>query len=172
MEGALVSLSHHHEDALERFLAEFDAQPNQLHGYFCGRDWPIERVVQTLVAWSEGRLLEANYVPCSTWFWEVDGTLAGVINLRHRLSPELEELGGHIGYSVAPSHRRQGVATHMLGAVLERCRHFGIQRTLLTCDAHNRGSCRTIEINGGQLERELWNEELQRKTRYYSIVVP
>ncbi|WP_462363333.1 GNAT family N-acetyltransferase [Pyramidobacter porci] len=43
-----------------------------------------------------------------------DETLAGILEIRHRLTPFLLRYGGHIGYSVLPSQRRQGCATEML----------------------------------------------------------
>lgn len=150
----LTALEARHAAELESFLRDFDAVPDELHGYFCGRDWPIERCVETLAAWARGEQLQEGWVPCSTWFWESGGALQGVVNVRHHLSPGLRELGGHIGYAVAPSHRRRGVATAMLAAVLEPCRRLGIERALLTCDATNVGSWKTIEACGGRLERE------------------
>ena len=92
-----------------------------------------------------------------------------MINVRHELSPALREVGGHIGYCVAPAHRRQGVASAMLAAVLPRCRALGIERALVTCDATNQGSRKTIERNGGVLEREAWSERTQTTQRWYWI---
>jgi predicted acetyltransferase len=169
MKGRLVSLEAHHGDALESFLLEFDSTPEDLHGYFCGRDWTIDRAAVALAAWSRGEDMQEGWVPCSTWFWEADGALQGVINVRHHLSPGLEQVGGNIGYSVAPSHRRKGVATAMLAAVLEPCRHLGIHRALLTCDSDNPASSRTIERNGGVMDREGWVESEQRMQRWYWI---
>ena len=157
----------HAAEVLETFLADFDADPGELHGYFCGRDWPIARAVDTLAAWGRGELLQPGWVPCSTWFWEADGALQGVINVRHHLNAQLEEIGGHIGYSVAPAHRRKGVATAMLAAVLPHCRQLGITRALLTCDTDNIGSRKTIESAGAVLEREGWLERSQTVQRWY-----
>ena len=169
MNGSLVSLAACHAAALETFLQDFDAAPKQLHGYFCGRDWPIEKAVASLQEWSRGENIKSGWVPCSTWFWESEGALMGVINVRHWLSPSLHQTGGHIGYSVAPSHRRKGVATAMLAAVLDNCRKLGIDRVLLTCDANNIASIRTIEVNGGTLEKEEWLASEQRIQRWYWI---
>ena len=167
--STLIGLTHDHKDELETFLAEFDHNPNELHGYFCARDSSIEQAVYLLDAWSRGEALNDGWVPCSTWFWSDGNALQGVINVRHRLTPALETSGGHIGYCVAPSHRRKGVATAMLKAVLPHCRDVGIQRALLTCDRDNWGSARTIEANGGVLNREAWSPSDQRVTRWYHI---
>ena len=167
--GRLVSLAVRHEQALEAFLREFDAVPDELHGYFCHRDDSIEQAVSSLGGWSRGERLKEGWVPSSTWFWEVGETLQGVINVRHRLTPSLEKFGGHIGYAVASSHRRQGVATAMLGAVLGGCRELGLLRALLNCDFDNLASVRTIEANGGALDREGWSESARRMQRWYWI---
>lgn len=162
--GMLVRLGIDHGAPLERFLRDWDSEPENLHGYFCGRDWMIDRVVHALDAWAEGRELNEGWVPCTTRFWEDDGELQGVINIRHHLSPGLRELGGHIGYSVAPSHRRNGVATSMLRAALGVGRQLGIGRALLTVDRQNEASWRAIERNGGVLEceRQIDDGSMQR----------
>ncbi|MET9517835.1 GNAT family N-acetyltransferase [Streptomyces sp. NPDC002994] len=81
-------------------------------------------------------------------------TFLGRIHLRHRLTPQLRETGGHIGYGVRPGARRQGHATAMLRACLPYARELGIESVLLTCDRDNAGSRRAIEANGGVFENE------------------
>jgi predicted acetyltransferase len=169
MTGRLVSLEPTHRDALELFLQDFDRCREEMNGYFLERDADIDSVVADLTDWAAGINLKEGWVPCTTWFWEEDDALQGVINVRHRLSPELEKEGGHIGYSVAPSFRRRGVATRMLSAALSICPSLGIKRALLTCDTNNIGSCRTIETNGGVLERESAETPDKRSSRLYWI---
>lgn len=86
-------------------------------------------------------------------FWITDdGEVVGFIQLRHELNEFLENVGGHIGYSVRPSARRQGHARRALGLVLEEARRLGLQRVLITCDDDNAASARTIESQGGELQ--------------------
>lgn len=88
-------------------------------------------------------------VPCTT-FWYVSGEhYIGTLILRHRLTPELAEVGGHIGYHVVLPWRRQGHATRMLAAGLAESRRFGLDRVLLTCAVDNEPSRRVILANGG-----------------------
>ena len=48
----------------------------------------------------------------SDYFWITDGDeMVGFLALRHELTPWLLEEGGHIGYSVRPSRRREGHAS-------------------------------------------------------------
>jgi predicted acetyltransferase len=88
-------------------------------------------------------------VPIST-LWYIDGvTYLGTVIIRHRLTPELTRRGGHIGYHVAPQHRRQGHATAMLAAAIAHCRDtLGLTRILVTCAESNTASRRVIESSG------------------------
>ena len=97
-----------------------------------------------------------NHMVAHSTFWLVDAEreILGVVNLRHRLTQGLRDHGGHIGYGVRPSARRRGVATRMLALTLGEARRLGLDRVLLTCDADNVGSRRTIERNGGVFESE------------------
>jgi predicted acetyltransferase len=153
-QGELVSLCLEHKDALNTFLREFEISEDELHGYFIDRSTNIEKVIATLEAWNRGEELPDGWVPNTTWFWESDGTIQGVINVRHHLTAWLEENGGHIGYSVSPSQRQQGVATAMLRSALIKCTEFEIMKAMLICDSDNVGSRRAIEANNGILQRE------------------
>ena len=84
-----------------------------------------------------------------------DGTLVGMIQIRHALNDYLRRFGGHIGYSVRKGERRKGYAGEMLHLALEKCREMGISRVLVTCDRENTASARTILSNGGRLEGEV-----------------
>jgi predicted acetyltransferase len=86
----------------------------------------------------------------STIFWYVSGEYyLGTLVIRHRLTPDLAEVGGHIGYHVVAPWQRQGHATRMLSAGLAQCRQLGLDRVLLTCAADNEPSRRVILANGG-----------------------
>ncbi len=95
-----------------------------------------------------------GYVP-STNLWLVDGgDYLGRIGVRHRLTAQLLQGGGHIGYDVRPSARRRGHATAMLAGALSVARELGIGPALVTCTVDNVGSRGVIERNGGVLEDE------------------
>ncbi|AWS48682.1 GNAT family N-acetyltransferase [Streptosporangium sp. 'caverna'] len=91
-----------------------------------------------------------GFVPMTTLWWAEGERLLGRLAIRHRLIPALEKDGGHIGYDVRPSVRRQGHATAMLAAALPIARSLGITEALLTCDDTNTASQRVIEANGGR----------------------
>ena len=95
-----------------------------------------------------------GHVPCTTLWWLDGDQYLGHIAIRHRLTPWLREYGGHIGYDVPPSKRRQGHATRMLRAALPVAHRIGIDEALITCDTDNVGSRKVIEANGGRFEDE------------------
>lgn len=81
-----------------------------------------------------------------------DDAIIGFLRFTYELNDFLREVGGHIGYSVRPSRRREGHASRALGLALDRARARGIDRVLVTCDTDNVASARTIESQGGVLE--------------------
>ena len=50
-------------------------------------------------------------VPSTYYLILSDEEVVGTISMRHYLTKDLEEFGGHIGYSITPSARRKGYAT-------------------------------------------------------------
>lgn len=105
----------------------------------------------SLLAW-ERETPRPDWVTC-TFLWITDGEeVIGSIAVRHRLTEWLLDQGGHIGYSIRPSRRREGHASRALAIGLDRARDLGLDRVLLTCDLDNDASRRTIEANGGVLE--------------------
>lgn len=98
-------------------------------------------------------------VPCTT-FWYISGKhYLGTLIVRHRLTPELAEVGGHVGYHVVTPWRRRGHATRMLAAGLVECRRLGLEHVLLTCAAENEPSRRVIIANGGVHDGRIRGED-------------
>ncbi|GAA1144646.1 MULTISPECIES: GNAT family N-acetyltransferase [Microbacterium] len=86
-------------------------------------------------------------------YWIVDDAeVIGFLSFRHDLNEWLREAGGHIGYAVRESRRRQGYASKALALALDRAREIGLDRVLVTCDDDNVASARTIEGAGGVLQ--------------------
>ncbi len=106
--------------------------------------------------------LPEKMVHCSYFWITEDGEFVGYLALRHSLTPWLLEEGGHIGFSVRPSRRRQGHARRALALSLIEAKALGLDRVLVTCDDDNEGSRRTIEACGGVFE-----DQRKRKLRYW-----
>ncbi len=101
---------------------------------------------------AQGKNLPEGYVPC-TLLWLMDGEeVVGMVRIRHCLSEELRQMGGHIGYGIKPSKWRQGYGERQLRLALPAAKALGIKRALITCNDNNIGSARIIEKNGGELE--------------------
>ena len=168
----LTRLGLDHGPALEDFLQDFLRHDEQrIPAWFLGFNRPIAEAVATLDAWSRGEQLNPGQVPGTTYFEVQDGALLGVLNLRHTLSERTRYFGGHIGYSVRPSARRQGLATRMLAEALPRARALGLDAVLLTCAPDNVASIRVIEQNGGVLEAEEFFAPENRVVRRYWIAL-
>ena len=80
----------------------------------------------------------------------------GQASIRPDLSTSyLLTYGGHIGYSIRPSQRRQGHGKTILALTLSASRQMGLKRVLVTCDSDNIGSRKIIEHNGGRFESAM-----------------
>ena len=99
-----------------------------------------------------------GFVPATTLWWIEGSEYLGRLSIRHRLTPRLVEVGGHIGYDIRASARRRGHATAMLRAALPVAHALGIEPALITCDHDNIGSKRVIENNGGVFEDRRGNK--------------
>ena len=91
-----------------------------------------------------------DIVPMDSYFIESNGRMLGEVYIRHRLTPHLEQIGGHIGYKVRPSARNRGVATAALRLALKQLATLGVQRALVTCNTTNAASAKVIERCAGQ----------------------
>ncbi|WP_406279478.1 GNAT family N-acetyltransferase [Nocardia sp. NBC_00881] len=117
--------------------------------YRAGMLWDDYLIVQHNA--SAGVGLPPEMVPYTFLMAEVNGVFVGSSDIRHTLSDELMRWGGHVGYVVAPQHRRRGYATEILRQTLVKAKDLGIGSARLTCRQENIGSRRVIETWGGQL---------------------
>lgn len=86
---------------------------------------------------SSGIGLNPGYVP-NTIYWLVNNNqYIGTFDLRHYLTPNLEQTGGHIAYQIRPSAQRKGFAYNGLKLCLEKAHDMNIEQVLVTCDAEN-----------------------------------
>ena len=120
-----------------------------------------------------GAVLPEGHVRCDH-FWITEGDqVVGFLSFRRELNDYLRRFGGHIGYSVIPSRRREGIVREALRLALRFAKAEGYERVMLTCDDDNIGSIRTIEGAGGELEDVIdAPEDGQPRVRRYWIDIP
>ncbi|HET7328993.1 MAG TPA: GNAT family N-acetyltransferase [Nocardioidaceae bacterium] len=123
----------------------------------------FERFVARLVAFADPATeLPHGYVHNTQLWWVADDDYLGRLSIRHELTEPLLTWGGHIGYAVKPTARRQGHATAMLASALPIAHGLGIDPVLVTCDTDHVASRRVIESAGGRYE-----DTRQGKLRYW-----
>jgi predicted acetyltransferase len=133
-------------------IREFQAEGHYLH-------WEVDVLATNFDCFVEELTRKATHpaperVPESI-FWLIaddEQTYIGRVSLRHALNEALKIIGGHIGYDIRPSLRRQGYGSLICKLVLNEARILGLGRVMLTCDEDNTASRKIIEANGGQLD--------------------
>ncbi len=88
--------------------------------------------LRRLLDGARGIGLSPGRVPYST-FWLTSGRHPiGRSIVRHYLTPDLEDEGGHVGYDIRPSERLKGHGKLNLRLTLAEARKLGLDRALLT----------------------------------------
>lgn len=157
----LVYPKYSHQEAMERYIKEskeYDQIPINGGGLYENFD-DFEQWIKKEKQMHLGIHLEPGFVPGTTYLYKEDDAIIGTINIRHCLNDFLLQQGGHIGYSIHPTKRRQGYATRMLQEALQICKQWEIWPVLITCNKENIASKKTIEKCGGRLENEYYDKE-------------
>jgi predicted acetyltransferase len=128
------------------------------YGLHCGYDIDeFDKVLKDTEDFSNNINLPEGKVGATTyWLMKKNNRkILGAINIRHSLNEFLINFGGHIGYGIRPTERKNGYATKMLNLSFEKCKKLNLNRVLITCDKKNIASARVILLNGGILENEI-----------------
>jgi predicted acetyltransferase len=174
MRASAVPPSASIEAAFLEMLADFEAHDPHNAEHYAPARHGFAAYVRGLLDEEHGKNLREGWVPCThRWLIASTGAVVGVARLRHSIStPFLAENGGHIGYDVAPSHRRKGYGHLALSTALSEARRIGLTRVLLCTGQDNAASRAVIERQGGELETvsysKFWGEQLCR----YWVRVP
>ena len=81
----------------------------------------------------KGINLTPNHVSQTTFWLLDDEEYIGTFALRHDLTEQLKEIGGHIVYQIKPSKQKQGYATKGLLLCLNEALRSGLEQILITC---------------------------------------
>ena len=110
--------------------------------------------------------LNSKLVPTTYYLILSDDEVVGNISIRHYLTKDLEEFGGHVGYCIKPSSRRKGYAKEALKLLLNLYKDK-YDDILIMCEDDNIASNRTILVNGGILINKI--EKFGLKINRYII---
>lgn len=164
----LILPSIEHKDEIMNYRKKFVENQDSLDGTsYLINHTNFEEWLSSINNNSPKETVREGSVPATTFIAvSQEGSLVGMISIRHQLNDYLFHFGGHVGYSVRKSVRRKEFATEMLAMALIECKKLNINRVLITCDKNNLASAKTILNNGGILENELL-EGKKIKQRYW-----
>ncbi|WP_342420445.1 GNAT family N-acetyltransferase [Paenibacillus sp. FSL E2-0178] len=164
IQGSEVALVEPSEALREPYLAFYEEWKASGESFV---PWVVEidpadfaGMLQSLREHAGGENIKDGWVSSSTfWLVTTDQRVVGAVNIRHWLTEALLRTGGHIGYGVVLSERRQGYASELLKQALLKAAELGIEKALVVCDAVNTASERTIRKNGGVEDSEYIEED-------------
>jgi len=124
--------------------------------------------IKKLKLQSKGVFSQTGKVP-QTVFWLVEkNKFIGKLSIRHKLTPYLRKIGGHIGYYIRHEQRGKGYGKLILKLGLKKAKLLDIKNVLVTCDASNIKSKKVIEGNGGKFAGKIkQGKKLPDKLKYW-----
>jgi predicted acetyltransferase len=173
MEIVLTAMSPGRDAEFEEMLAEFRAagEIDVYKGHHAIAWQGYAAFYDLMSRMKSGGYPTPDIVPMDSYFIEVEGRIVGELYIRHRLSPRLEKIGGHVGYKVSPTQRNRGIAKAALRLALHLLRQEGLEQALVTCNDTNAASARVIEICGG-IRIENAETEQGTERRYWVPTSP
>jgi predicted acetyltransferase len=132
-------------------------------------DGDFEDYLRRMQNLAKGENVPDDDVPRHTYFLFCGEKIIGRSELRRTLNAELELKGGHIGADIRRSERKKGYGTLILKLTLEKAGEIGLKRVLVSCNAQNTASAKTIEKCGGVLEKQAVYKETGILVSHYWI---
>lgn len=138
-------------------LLSFPADENG----FMNDAWDIDRrkvpeYLDSLHDMSRGVGLRDGYVPMTKYALVNDaGELVGIFNIRHRLTKQLRNGAGHIGYGIAPAYRNRGYATEGLRLCLDKAKDIISEDVVLMSALKSNSASLAVQMkNGARIDHE------------------
>ena len=130
-----------------------------------------EKWIKKVIADIDIANIESGRVPAFTYFYvrETDNKIIGMINIRLALNDFLRNEGGHIGYCIRPTERKQHYATNMLNEALAYCKIIGLNNIIVSCDKSNIASANVIKNCCGILDAEFYSDTFNEVIQRYMI---
>lgn len=112
--------------------------------------------------------VDKQYASQSSYFVvDENDRLIGGASIRHYLTVDGYNFGGHIGYGVRPSERRKGYGTEILQLALKEAKKLKIYKVLLVALETNILSNKVIQKCGGILENKVKDSDNSIINRYW-----
>ncbi len=103
------------------------------------------------------------WVNAHLFFLVNDTEILWALQIRHHINtPNLLENWWHIGYGIAPKHRRKWYATQMLKLWLLEAKKLWLDKVMISCNIDNVWSRKVIENNSWVFERFNKDWDLRR----------
>jgi predicted acetyltransferase len=118
---------------------------------------------------SNGINLSSGRVPQTIFVLWINDEPVGFSKLRHYLTPELENYAGHIGRSISSKFRGKGYGNILLAETLKQAKAMGIKKIRISNDDDNISAWKSVERNGGVLDRISDSSERGKSIRLYWI---
>ena len=158
-----------HKEQWYKIISEFEITNEEIFPMSLKNDCTdYDKFLRITIDFHKNANVPKELVSASTYFLMGDtDKILGAINIRHSLNEYLRKVGGHIGYGIAPSERKNGYGTKMLTLALEKCKELNIKSVLVTCNRNNVGSEKVILNNGGELENMVIRDDGALIKRYW-----
>lgn len=137
-------------ESVKNAVAEYHASPSPFDIYSVKKldmllNNNIEEYFKNIENNRSGIGLKEGYVPSTTLWLIKNGNYIGSFDIRHYLTDNLLNVGGHIAYQIIPSQRKKGYVQIGLKLVLKYCKEkLHIDKVLLTCKFENEASYKAM----------------------------
>ncbi|MBM7614330.1 GNAT family N-acetyltransferase [Alkaliphilus hydrothermalis] len=158
-------------NGLMEFLYDFNKGENGVVGpHVDDLNFSVESYINSLINMENIKNLKPGYVSESSyWLLDENDQVIGISKLRHDLTKELLNRGGHISYYLKKSERGKGIGTLLLKKILVEAKKLGIEKVLITTDVVNVSSIGIIIKNNGKLEDPRYDEKSKQNFNRYWI---